>query len=444
MWTRWRQFFSEGLWNFRLEDAPKGKKLFYRWLRISALSVRSFFADQCILYASSLTYYLLMSIVPLLTIAFAVARGFGYQQYLRGEILEKFQDQKTALFEIIAFAEKLLEETRGGLIAGIGVAVLFWSAVQLLSNIEDAFNHIWDVRKKRSWRHLLSEYFSLLFIAPLIFILSNSATVFIVRYAEGWIHLLPLHSKAIALLLFLLHLLPYGFFWLLFSFLYYFLPNYKVRAVSAFTGGIVAGTLYLVVQWGYIYFQIGVSRYGAVYGSFAALPLFLIWVQVSWFLLLFGAEVSHAHQTVDEHEFGPAVHSSSPGLRKMVMLWIMQLAIQRFKERKIPLTLGWLIGTCKIPAALAQPLIEQLVATNLLIEVKGSEKAYLPGRAYEHLRIADVLQALDEQGTSSADMPFLCAKQLAAFEQAFRVFAEIVQTSSQNYLLSELDCDLLL
>lgn len=438
MLSRWSSFLTEGLWNFRLDEIKGARKWFYRWLRIAVLSIRGFFADKCTLRASSLTYYLLMSIVPLFTIVFAIARGFGYHDYLRNELLEKFQDQQTALFEIISFAEKLLEQTRGGVITGIGVVILFWSAVQLLKSIEDALNHIWDIHTKRSWRHLLSEYFSLLFVAPLFFIVSNSATVFIIRYVEGWIYLLPINPGSISLLSFLIHLFPYCLFWILFSFLYYFLPNVKVRASSAFVGGFVAGTLYLIVQWGYIYFQIGVNRFGAIYGSFAALPLFLIWLQISWFLLLFGAEVSHAYQTLQDHEFEPAAKNVSPSFRKIISLWILQLAVKRFCERRLPLTVGWLVGTCKIPAALAHPVLEQLCAAGLLIEVKGSEQAFLPGQPTENLRISDVLKVLDTKGVTAAELPFLRSKELEAFEKVFRSFADLVEQSSENKLLKEI------
>ena len=243
MWTRWTQFWTEGLWDFRLEDILGWRRVFYRWLRIISLSVRGFITDRCIMRASSLTYYTLMSIVPMLTIFFAIARGFGVQEVLRETLIEKFQDQKIAILEIITFAEKLLDETRGGLIAGIGAVLLFWTAIQLLSSIEEALNHIWDIHKIRSFRRMFSEYFSWLFIAPLLFVLSNSAAVLALRHAKQWIgHLQPLF--------FLVQLTPYALFWFLFSFVYYFLPNTKVRFASAFIGGMVAGTLYFIAQWG--------------------------------------------------------------------------------------------------------------------------------------------------------------------------------------------------
>jgi len=430
MWTRWTQFWTEGLWNFRLEETFGWRRGFYRWLRIISLSIRGFITDRCILRASSLTYYTLMSVVPVLTIFFAIARGFGVQEALRETLLEKFQDQQTAILEIIAFAEKLLDQTRGSLIAGIGAVLLFWTAIQLLSSIEEALNHIWDIHKTRSFRRMFSEYFSWLFIAPFLFVLSNSAAVLILRHAEQWIG----HLK---FLFFIIQLTPYVLFWLLFSCLYYFLPNTKVRYSSAFIGGVVAGTLYFIAQWGYIYFQIGVSRYGAIYGSFAALPLFLIWVQVSWFLLLFGAEMSYAHQMVDTHEFESAAKRASPNAHKVISLWILHLAIKQFREKGKAITLPWLIRYCRIPDSLALSILNRLCEARLLIEMR-EDKSYLPGRSTENLRIADALDAIESQGTSSSELPFFRAKQLEPFENALGSFQALVEKADANRLLSEM------
>lgn len=430
MWTRWTQFWTEGLWNFSLDETLGWRRFFYRWLRIISLSVRCFITDRCVLRASSLTYYTLMSIVPMLTIFFAIARGFGVQESLRETLIEKFQEQRIAVLEMIAFAEKLLDQTRGGLIAGIGAVLLFWTAIQLLSSIEEALNHIWDIHKTRSFRRMFSEYFSWLLLAPLLFVLSNSAAVLTLKYAEQWIgHIKPLF--------FLIKLTPYVLFWLLFSCLYFFLPNTKVRYSSAFIGGVVAGTLYFIAQWGYIYFQIGVSRYGAIYGSFAALPLFLIWVQVSWFLLLFGAEMSYAHQTIDTHEFESTATRASPNAKKIVSLWILHLAIKQFREKGKAITLSWLIRHHRIPDSLAKPILNRLCEIGLLIEMR-EDKSYLPGRSTEQLRITDALVAIDSQGLSSSELPFFRAKELEPFEEAMGTFQVLMEKADVNRLLSEM------
>jgi membrane protein len=199
----------------------------------------------------------------------------------------------------------------------------------------------------------------------------------------------------------------------------------------------VAGTLYFLVQWGYIYFQVGLNRYGAIYGSFAALPLFLIWVQVSWFLLLFGAEVSYAHQTLDTHEFESAAETASPNVRRLVSLWILHLAVKQFREKRSAMTFTWLIRHSRIPVALAEPILAMLCEAGLLIEMR-EKRSYLPGRSIDQLRISDVTLAIESRGTPLSELPFFRAKELGSFEKALSVFQDLIEKSDENRFLAEI------
>ncbi|MES2272651.1 MAG: YihY/virulence factor BrkB family protein, partial [Chlamydiota bacterium] len=227
------KFLKDELWNFPLSQEKGWRYTRFKWLRIAYLAIRGFHQDKCTLIASSLTYYTLMSIVPVLAMFFAIARGFGYQEHLRQDLLAKFQDHSRVLLEVFSFAEKLLEETKGGVIAGIGLAILFWSITQLLSNMESALNQIWGIKKMRSWKRIVSDYFSLMLIAPFLFILSGSMTVFVVGELETLLRTLALAPWAISSLLFFVRLIPYGLYWVLFSFIYLFMPNTKVHLRSA-------------------------------------------------------------------------------------------------------------------------------------------------------------------------------------------------------------------
>lgn len=265
-----------------------------RWLRIAYLACCRFYLDKCALNSSSLTYYTLMSLVPMLAMSIAIARGFGYSDVMREQLLERFQDQKEILAKLFDYADLFLEQAKGGAIAGLGVLILFFTVALLLRNLESILNHIWQVKRIRNWRRIFTDYLSIMLVAPIFFIFASSASVFVVDLLESWVQN--------SLLLFFIHIIPYGLFWILFSFIYLFMPNCNVQIRSAMLGGVVAACLYLIVQWGYIYFQLSVSQYGLIYGNMAALPLLLIWIQLSWFIILFGAEISHAHQTADEHE----------------------------------------------------------------------------------------------------------------------------------------------
>jgi membrane protein len=437
MLNRFILFLTTDLWNFRLDELTGMRKLGYRVLRIFSLSVAGFQKDLCTLRASSLTYYTLMSIVPILALAFSIARGFNLHEPLKEELLVKFPENREVLSEIIMYADRLVNETRGGLLAGIGFAVLIWSAISLIESMEAALNHIWEVEKMRSWRRIVGEYLALFLIAPILFVVSSSTVVIVGNYLEDLFKLFPLSSFFIALLHFGANLVAYAFFSFFFTFLYYFLPNTKVRASTAFLGGSLTGIFYLIAQWGYVYFQIGASRFGAIYGSLAALPLFLVWVQVSWFIFLFGAEVCCSFQTLDQHEFGTSFKNASPKLKKILSLWLLQVTVNRFQDAFTSMKQHAIIQQCRIPAAIAIPLLDGLVDCGLLAEIKTVETSYLPGRPIENLRISDALEALDAKGIS--DMPFICSKELVLFAKTLSSFDELIEKSHKNQLLSSLN-----
>lgn len=430
MYERARRFFQEDLWNFPLREQRGWRRFCFKWLRIAYLSIHGFYQDKCSLSASSLTYYTLMSIVPVLAMSFAIAGGFGYNDYLRQQILQQFQEHNAAFTELFSYSDKFLEQARGGLVAGIGFIILFWTVCLLLNNLEAILNHIWGVKNNRSWRRIFSDYFALMVIGPFFFLLFSSITVFVVGKLAAAIKLLPLFSGAISLLLFLVNLLPYCLFWIFFSFIYLFMPNVKVHLSSAFWGGFFAGSLYVILQWGYIHFQIGVSRYGAVYGSMAALPLFLIWVQLSWFLFLLGAEISYAHQTSEEHEFEGLASKVSHNFRRLIDLWIVHLALHRWIQGETPLTREILVNRYQIPLPLAAFALRELTECGLLMETKNG---YIPARAADQMRLSDVLGVLDAKGSN--ELPFLDSKMLAPFEKALHQFRKQIEESPENKLL---------
>lgn len=232
-----KHYFRDELWNFPLSREKGWRAFWVKWLRIGYLAGRGFYQDKCSLSASSLTYYTLMSIVPILAMAFAISRAFGYNEVLRAELLQRFQDQNAALVVIFNYADLFLEQARGGLIAGVGLLILFLTVALLLSNLEGILNEIWGVKKLRSWKRIASDYFTLMLIAPVLFVIASSTSVFVVDLFEIGIRALPFSLWAISWLLFLVNLIPYCLFWILFTLIYIVMPNIKVHFRSACLGG---------------------------------------------------------------------------------------------------------------------------------------------------------------------------------------------------------------
>ncbi|MCK5557706.1 MAG: YihY/virulence factor BrkB family protein, partial [Candidatus Hydrogenedentes bacterium] len=357
------RFLTVDIWRIRLRNLPRKKSFLIKQLRVVLLALRGFDEDKCQLRASALTFYSLLSIVPVLAMTFGIAKGFGLDTMLQTQLLgllERFPGQEDVLSGVINSANNLLENTKGGVIAGIGVVLLFWTVIKVLGNVERSFNDIWGVKKARSIGRRLSDYLSMMLVCPILFVMSSSITVF----AAGQIRLITERIAllgAISPLIFaLLRLFPYCVIWILFSFIYIFMPNAKVNFKSGILAGIVAGTTYQVVQWVYISFQIGVVKYNAIYGSFAALPLFLVWLQLSWLIVLFGAEISFAHQNVDTYEFEPDCLRASGRFRKLLALRITHQLVKNFCAGEKAWTATQISHTLEIPIRLARQILYEL------------------------------------------------------------------------------------
>lgn len=428
-----KNYLQRGLWNFSLREKKGFSWFSLKVLRVAVLSIRGFFSDGCSLHASSLTFYTLLSIVPLLALAFAISQGFGLQEYLKERILERFPENVDFLKELFLFSGRLLEESKRGVVAGAGALVLFWSATALLMNMEQTINWIWKVKKRRTWRRFFSDYFAIILIAPLVFLLSSSLSLYLAgRLKEVVVRLFGESSTGDAALFFI-GLIPYLLLWFLYALLFYVLPNARVRFTSALTGGFVAGWLLLFAQAAYIYFQTNVTQYSAIYGSFAALPLFMIWIQINWFLLLLGVEISYACQTEEQNEFPLIASNLSDRLKRASAVWVAKVAIEKLKENQ-PITLEMLVKEKKVPYAVAEMALQMLVDAGILAQVVGKKPKYLPLCDIHMLRISELIEALERRGEDA----FPSMVEIRRIEEILDSFWELIEKEGKNYYLKDL------
>jgi membrane protein len=428
-----------GIWRIRLADLPFGKSFLIKQLRMIILAFRGYDEDRCMLRASSLTFYSLLSIVPVAAMFFGVAKGFGFEKRLQAELFHRFPGQDEVLNQIISFSDSLLKQTQGGVIAGIGLLVLFWSVLKILGHIEMALNDIWGIKENRSWGRKFSDYLSIMLISPILVIMSGSVTVFITTQVEHITQRVALLGVFSPLIFFLLKFTPYVLIWALFTILYIIMPNTKVNFKAGLLGGVVAGTLYQIAQWAYISFQIGAAKYNAIYGSFAALPLFLMWLQISWWIVLFGAELSFANQNVDTYEYEPDCLKVSPGFKKLLTLQVAQLLIKKFENGDRPLTDSQISAKLEMPIRLVHNVLFDLVESGLMSEIKtqaDKEFAYQPARDINNLTIQYVLEALDQKGTDN--IPVARTEDFKALSAALKKFREAMESSPANKLLKDL------
>jgi len=432
-------FIKTDIWRIRLKGHSRGKTFLIKQLRVILIALRGFAEDKCQLRASALTFYSLLSIVPIFAMAFGIAKGFGFEKLLQEQILAKLPGQEEVLKQIIDFAYALLENTKGGIVAGVGVAVLFWTVIKVLGNIERSFNDIWGIKQPRKLGRKLSDYLSVLLICPILIIVSSSATVFMatqIKFVTEKIAILGAISPVIFLLV---KILPYTIIWLLFTFIYIFMPNTKVNLKSGILAGVVAGSLYEIIQWAYITFQVGVVKYNAIYGSFAALPLFLVWLQISWLIVFFGSEISFAHQNVEMYEFEQDCLQTSHSFRRLLGLRITHLIVKSFLEAKKPFTTSQIAHNLEIPIRLLRDLLYELVESGVLSEVKtqGSEEvSFQPARDVNSLTIKSVIDALENRGINN--IPIGQSEELKAIADSFKKFADSFETAPFNKQIKDI------
>ncbi|MBN1364799.1 MAG: YihY/virulence factor BrkB family protein, partial [Syntrophaceae bacterium] len=384
------------------------------------------------------TFYSLVSIVPIAAMAFGIAKGFGFERVLETQLRTKLAGHEQILTNVIKFSHSLLENTKGGLIAGVGLFVLFWAVIKMLGQIEYSFNNIWGIKEKRTIGRMFGDYLSLILICPVILILSSGVNVFITTQVTMIMEKFTILGSFSSLIFFVLKLLPYTLMWMLFTFLYIFMPNTKVRFSAGLLAGIITGTIFQIVQWVYITFQVGVVKYNAIYGSFAALPLFLAWLQLSWLIVLYGAEVSFAYQNVDTYEFEPDALQSSRRLRTLLSLQVTGRLIKNFVRGEKPMCPTEISNELGIPIRFVKEILFDLVKSNILstVQIEGNgDFGYQPAIDINVLKIQYVIDALEKRGLNT--MAFTDNPEFASLSASLEAFGRNIEKLPENKLLKE-------
>lgn len=391
------KFVLEDIWRIRRDNTSKRQFWLIRTARIFILAGQRFLSDNCQLKASALTFYSLLSVVPVVALIFGIAKGFGFREALEIELQRRLVGHEEVVTFIQEFALSYLDNAKGGMIAGVGVVILLWSVMNVLGNIEQSFNDVWDIKHSRSLARKFSDYISFMLVATILMVLSSSGMVFIVNRIEGF-DLVKFVGPVLA------YAFPYLMIWIVFTLMFMLMPNTKVKFGAALFGGIIAGSLFIGLQFGYIYFQIGMSKYNAIYGSFAALPLFLIWLQLSWLIVLFGAELSFSFQNEQSFEFDADTKNMSIYYRKLVSLLVVKEIVDMFRDEKKPPTQSELSVSLKLPVRLVSEVIHKLEQANVIVEVNSNgasrEVTYLPAFDIDKMSVNCIIDKLENYGAS--------------------------------------------
>lgn len=403
----WKTYLSKELWEVDTSSLKRSKRLGIHALKVGLLSARAFIADKCALRASALTFYSLLSIVPILAVAFGIAKGFGLEEILDEQIRQSFAGQQEVIEKAIEFSHSSLQTTQGGLIAGVSILFLLWSVIKLLNHVENAFNRVWNLEKSRSFIRKFTDYLTLVLISPVFIVLSGSVTVFINTKLNHLQEEGMFFEFTGSLLLSLMQLAPFASLWILFTLLYMIMPNKNIRFVPALIAGIIGGSLFALMQNGYVYFQIAMSRYNTIYGSFAALPLFLIWLQVSWMIILYGAEISYALSHLKDKLHLNEDRELSIRDKRLAAVYLLKFIALGFKKGEGPFTANDLAENLRLPIVMTKDLLHMMKNSGLLLSLqdKKGRLSYTPALDLNELSVGNAIDMIDEQGEFELNLP---------------------------------------
>lgn len=388
-----KKFIFEDLWEIDFNALSFLKKVLVGSLKVSFMVVRGFSRDNCPLHASALTYITLMSMVPLVALMFSAAKGFGAGQKLRELVTQNISQMPENVQEFITNLLGYVENTNFGVLGAVGVLLLFYTVIVMIGKIERSFNTIWGVREERTFFRKFSDYISVLLIVPILIIAATSINA-------------TLNSNTF--ILFLQAKVPYFaalyqsvagitgivFVWVAFSFVFMFIPNTKVKWVSALVGGIVAGTLWHMLQWAYISLQVGVAKYNAIYGTFASVPIFLAWLYLCWLIVLFGCEVSFALQNYKTYEEESHSLKANQSTRESLAISLMFYMSKHFEGGKGAWNYVQFSLERQIPIRLVRDIIHRLHESSIVMATDNSNSDLVPGRPLEVLKVKDILAAM--------------------------------------------------
>ena len=388
-------FIRYDVWRITGHELSRSRRVLYNIIKTIVLAVRGFISDQLSVKSSALTYSILFAVVPIIALFISIAKGFGIEGAVEGLLQGTYVDKMNLTPMVMGFVEKYLDTTKGGVFLGIGLIILLYSVTSFFMQVENAFNDIWQVKKSRSVIRQFTTYFAIILLVPVLVVISSGLSIYINSTLSNFYFLTPLVRV-------LVKLTPFAIICLVFSLLYLAVPNTQVKFVNALIAGVIAGTAFQLFQMLYISGQINLSRYNAIYGGFAAIPLLLLWLRISCLIILFGAEMSYAAQNIHNYEYESDTKTISIRYRNFLYLYIVYLVVKQFELKKYPLTSGEISDKNNLPIRLVNQLLSSLVDSHVLIEVyneANKTKSYQPAIDINQLTVGFLFERLETNGS---------------------------------------------
>jgi len=327
----------------------------------------------------------------------AIARAFGLDSLLQSHVWANPGRQTAFVERMLRFADSALKGMNNGYVAGIGVVVLLWTVTSALSNIEYSFDQIWEVARPRGLVRRVTDYIAMIVVGTALLLVSLGLGIALQSQVGTLSTSLGIPYFSLVML-YVLRVVRFFLLWILFTSGYLIMPNMRVRIRSAIFGGLLGAAIYVLVEWLYLTFQIGVIHRGTAVGGFAAMPLFLAWVQVTWMIVLFGAELAFSEEHAETYGFAPDYTRLTGHTRRLLQLRVMHLLVRSFEQGKGSLTSAQISGQVEIPIRLLRRLLKDLVNVRLVSRTVARDErrvAYQPAHGADRLTLGYVIDALD-------------------------------------------------
>ena len=396
---RLREFVQYDLWrqSHMGVHAPK-KRLLYRFLQTIILVARGFKDQVLVVRANSLSFALLFAFIPMMALIFAIARGFGFEEILKDKISAGFLAEANIAPMLLEWVERYLETAREGLFLGIGLIVLIWAVHAFFNMLEKSFNSIWNVKKTRSFGRRMTNYVMTLLLVPGLVVVTSGISIFM--NSTGM--LAPVLQAIEPIRKFMLRFIPFVVTSAVFTWIFIAIPNTKVKFSSAIIPGIIMGLLYQVVQSFSMFLVVLFTRMSIVYGAFSAIPLVLIWLNITCWLLLIGAELAFAIQNNEHFAYERDIETMSRRYKDYVMLYLLSVIIKRFEQGETPETIQQMAKKHYLPSRLVAQLLSRLEDTNIIRRVyidNQEEQAFVPALDTNLISVEMVIGRISAQGT---------------------------------------------
>ena len=293
-----KNFIGEEIWELDLESLSKARARTIKYLKVMMITIKTFANERIGFQAVALSFFSTMSVVPFIAILFAITGGLGMENYLKDMLYENFQSNQQTIDVVIGFADNIIATAKSGLMGLFSALIFFYIVIALMLNVEKVFNNVWMVDKSRNIFKRLSFVIGMLLLSPFVIMIFMASSF---AYSE-FIDILGLDWEVYGILKKILMWLIFAIVvTFVFSAMYKFIPNAPVKYGSALRAAIPAAIAFTIVQYGYIETQVFVTRLSAVFGAFAAVPLFMAWINIGWFIILIGAQISYAFQNVNNY-----------------------------------------------------------------------------------------------------------------------------------------------